>query len=174
VVAAGSFNAAAARLGYTQSAVSAQIRTLERLVGMRLLDRSRGVEGVRLTKAGDDPLAIRERHRGPVRGGVRPPALRPRGGGRRDPARHGPRARGLDGGRSLRRRRPRGRSRAGVCDVAAPRVESLRVTSDVPPRTLALAWHRERVSSLAARQFVRIASEAAEELHAAPQTLRVS
>jgi DNA-binding transcriptional LysR family regulator len=55
-----------------------------------------------------------------------------------------------------------------------PDVESLRVTSDVPPRTLALAWHRERVSSLAARQFVRIASEAAEELHAAPQTLRVS
>lgn len=52
VVAAGSFNAAAARLGYTQSAVSAQIRTLERLVGMRLLDRSRGVEGVRLTKEG--------------------------------------------------------------------------------------------------------------------------
>ena len=52
VVAAGSFNSAAARLGYTQSAVSAQIRTLERLVGARLLDRSRGVKGVRLTKDG--------------------------------------------------------------------------------------------------------------------------
>jgi DNA-binding transcriptional LysR family regulator len=52
VVAAGSFNSAAARLGYTQSAVSAQIRALERLVGTRLLDRSRGVKGVRLTKDG--------------------------------------------------------------------------------------------------------------------------
>src|SRR5207253_4352902 len=52
VVAAGSFNSAAARLGYTQSAVSAQIRTLERLVGTRLLDRSRCVMGVRLTKDG--------------------------------------------------------------------------------------------------------------------------
>src|SRR4051794_21431263 len=52
VVAAGSFNAAAARLGYTQSAVSAQIRALERLVGLRLLDRSRGVRGVTLTPEG--------------------------------------------------------------------------------------------------------------------------
>lgn len=52
VVATGSFSAAAARLGYTQSAVSSQIRALERLVGMRLLDRSRGVRGVTLTPEG--------------------------------------------------------------------------------------------------------------------------
>jgi DNA-binding transcriptional LysR family regulator len=52
VVAAGSFNGAAARLGYTQSAVSAQIRALERLIGVRVLDRSRGARGVALTKEG--------------------------------------------------------------------------------------------------------------------------
>jgi DNA-binding transcriptional LysR family regulator len=52
VIAAGSFNGAAARLGYTQSAVSAQIRALERLIGVRVLDRSRGARGVALTKEG--------------------------------------------------------------------------------------------------------------------------
>jgi DNA-binding transcriptional LysR family regulator len=52
VVAAGSFNGAAARLGYTQSAVSAQIRALERLIGVRVLDRSRGARGVAPTKEG--------------------------------------------------------------------------------------------------------------------------
>ena len=52
VVAAGSFNGAAARLGYTQSAVSAQIRALERLIGVRVLDRSRGARSISLTKEG--------------------------------------------------------------------------------------------------------------------------
>jgi DNA-binding transcriptional LysR family regulator len=52
VVSAGSFNGAAARLGYTQSAVSAQIRALERMIGVRVLDRSRGAREVGLTKEG--------------------------------------------------------------------------------------------------------------------------
>jgi molybdate transport repressor ModE-like protein len=52
VVAAGSFNAAAARLGYTQSAISAQIRALERLIGTRVLERTRGARGVALTPEG--------------------------------------------------------------------------------------------------------------------------
>jgi DNA-binding transcriptional LysR family regulator len=52
VVAAGSFNGAAARLGYTQSAVSAQIRALERSIGVRVLDRSRGARTIGLTKEG--------------------------------------------------------------------------------------------------------------------------
>ncbi|HEY3541998.1 MAG TPA: LysR family transcriptional regulator [Gaiellaceae bacterium] len=52
VVAAGSFIGAANRLGYTQSGVSAQIRTLERLIGSRLIDRTRGARGVALTKEG--------------------------------------------------------------------------------------------------------------------------
>ena len=52
VVSAGSFIGAANRLGYTQSGVSAQIRVLEQLIGVRLIDRSRGARGIALTKDG--------------------------------------------------------------------------------------------------------------------------
>jgi DNA-binding transcriptional LysR family regulator len=47
-----SFSAAADRLGYTQSGVSAQVRTLERCVGARLVDRGRGSRTISLTKQG--------------------------------------------------------------------------------------------------------------------------
>lgn len=46
----GSFSAAAQSLGYTQSAVSRQVATLEALAGRRLFDRGR--HGVTLTPAG--------------------------------------------------------------------------------------------------------------------------
>jgi DNA-binding transcriptional LysR family regulator len=48
----GTFGRAALRLGYTQSAVSQQIAALERIVGVKLLDRPGGPRKVSLTEAG--------------------------------------------------------------------------------------------------------------------------
>src|SRR6476661_9745357 len=48
----GTFGKAATRLGYTQSAVSQQIATLERLVGDRLVERPGGPRPVSITEAG--------------------------------------------------------------------------------------------------------------------------
>src|SRR4029450_8225231 len=47
-----SFRGAAARLGYTQSAISQQIATLERLVGAKLIERPGGPRAVSLTDTG--------------------------------------------------------------------------------------------------------------------------
>jgi DNA-binding transcriptional LysR family regulator len=48
----GGFRAAADRLGYTQSAVSSQIATLERIVGAKLIERPGGPRKVFLTDVG--------------------------------------------------------------------------------------------------------------------------
>jgi DNA-binding transcriptional LysR family regulator len=56
----GSFRRAAQRLGYSQAAVSAQMATLERLLGTRLLNRPRGRGSVTLTDAGQVALAHAE------------------------------------------------------------------------------------------------------------------
>ena len=48
-----SFTRAARRLGYTQSAVSHQMATLEKLVGKQLIERPRGTEAANLTEAGE-------------------------------------------------------------------------------------------------------------------------
>ena len=47
-----SFNRAAAKLGYTQSAISQQIAALERIVGQKLIERPTGAQPMRLTRAG--------------------------------------------------------------------------------------------------------------------------
>jgi DNA-binding transcriptional LysR family regulator len=52
VASEGNFGRAAARLGYTQSAVSQQIAALERIVGERLVDRPGGPRAISLTEAG--------------------------------------------------------------------------------------------------------------------------
>ena len=49
----GTFGRAAERLGYTQSAISQQIATLERIVGQRLIERPGGPRRVSLTEAGE-------------------------------------------------------------------------------------------------------------------------
>ncbi len=48
----GTFGRAAEKLGYTQSAISQQIATLERIVGERLIERPGGSRPVTLTEAG--------------------------------------------------------------------------------------------------------------------------
>ena len=48
----GSFGNAAERLGYTQSAISQQIAALERIVGLRLIERPGGPRPISLTEAG--------------------------------------------------------------------------------------------------------------------------
>jgi DNA-binding transcriptional LysR family regulator len=53
IAAERSFGRAARRLGYTQSAVSQQIATLERIVGEQLVERPGGPRAVSLTEAGE-------------------------------------------------------------------------------------------------------------------------
>jgi len=48
----GSFGRAADKLGYTQSAISQQIAALERIVGLRLIERPGGPRPISLTEAG--------------------------------------------------------------------------------------------------------------------------
>lgn len=48
----GSFGRAAEKLGYTQSAVSQQIAVLERIVGLKLIERPGGPRPISLTEAG--------------------------------------------------------------------------------------------------------------------------
>ena len=48
-----SFNRAATKLGYTQSAISQQIAALERIVGQKLIERPTGAQPMRLTRAGE-------------------------------------------------------------------------------------------------------------------------
>jgi DNA-binding transcriptional LysR family regulator len=52
LAAEGTFGRAAERLGYTQSAISQQIATLERIVGERLVERPGGPRPISLTEAG--------------------------------------------------------------------------------------------------------------------------
>ncbi len=61
VIEEGTFGKAAARLGFTQSAVSQQVASLEQHTGHRLFDRPGGPRRPRLTPAGDVLLTHTER-----------------------------------------------------------------------------------------------------------------
>lgn len=63
----GSFAAAARTLGYSQSAISQQIATLERAAGVRLLDRPVGTRTVTVTEAGERLLRHARRVAGAMR-----------------------------------------------------------------------------------------------------------
>ena len=102
----GTFGRAAESLGYTQSAISQQIQTLERIVGERLVERPGGPRAVSLTEAGS--LLLRHA------GGDRLPSARGPGGHRR--ARTGPRRAAPD--RHVPERR---RARPSRCDAPLQR-----------------------------------------------------
>src|SRR3989440_12043834 len=86
----GSFRAAAAALGFTQSALSHQVSALEAALGQSLFDRPGGRAAGRLTPAGE--AGCRRARRAPPAGarwgagaGRAPPGGgRPAGGGRSD------------------------------------------------------------------------------------------
>lgn len=67
IVDTGSFAAAARALGYSQSAVSQQVATLERAAGTRLLDRPVGTRTVTVTEAGERLLRHARRVAGAMR-----------------------------------------------------------------------------------------------------------
>src|SRR3954471_15992566 len=78
----GSFNRAARRLGYTQSAISQQIAALERAVGQQLVNRPGGPSPVGMTEAGELLL----RHAETIGALLAPPAGRPAALARGDPS----------------------------------------------------------------------------------------
>ena len=87
VASEASFNRAAAKLGYTQSAISQQIAALERVVGQKLIERPGGAQPVRLRWDEEAPcVAIAPRSLGislprlPPGGYVLEVAVRTRGG----------------------------------------------------------------------------------------------
>jgi len=118
----GSFNKAAKKLGYTQSAISQQVAALERIVGLRLIERPGGPRPISLTEAGEillrhadaiqarllaakaDMAALEAGDAGRLRELPRGPPARPSGGGRRSPLPRPPR-------RALQRPFERGRTR---------------------------------------------------------------
>src|SRR5438067_1712425 len=168
----GSFGRAATSLGYTQSAVSQQIATLERIVGERLVERPGGPKPVSLTEAGElllrhaeaivariaaaqaDLSALSDGEAGVLRVGIYQsigarvlPELMRRFGA------------------SWPRVEIQLSEQADDAELLA-RVErgELELTGRVPPRLIALAWHRDRYRSPAARAFVETAREVCAEL----------
>src|SRR5947199_153986 len=184
-----SFGGAARELGYTQSAVSQQIAQLERIVGQQLFNRPGGPRRVEPTEAGllllghadaivarldaarADMAALAEGSAGTLRVGIYQSV-----GARLLPAL----VRRFRAGRVpelnvIFRTDDNGTLGALVAEdlgaaieprlVVDPRdraVKMLPFGSRIPPRTLVLAWHRDRYRSRAAEAFVALAQELAQ------------
>src|ERR671933_770212 len=185
----GSFGRAAKSLGYTQSAVSQQIAALERIVGARLVERPGGPRPVSLFEAVEllrDPYVLIVPADSPLADRPAPPT-------RRDIA-----GLDLIGYRSCRstarienvlRERlnfvfrsdhngtVQGLVGAGVGAALVPRltlephdetIVEIDLGPKVPPRLIALAWHRDRYRTPAAQAFVDTALEVCAELQPEP------
>jgi DNA-binding transcriptional LysR family regulator len=53
-------------------------------------------------------------------------------------------------------------------DLADPRTRAVDMSGKVPPRLIGVAWHRDRLQSVAARSFIDLASEVCAELARQP------
>src|SRR2546427_778200 len=187
----GSFGKAATALGYTQSAVSQQIATLERIVGHRLIDRPGGPKPVSLTEAGRLLLT----HAGAIAARVAAAPL-----AQRDVA---PTWRDLaeldlighkycrslaqlesDARRPLRfvfrsdhNQTVQALVASGVGSALVPRLTmdpedeatELIELPRVQPRLISFAWHRDRYRTPAARAFVETARAVCADLELVPE-----
>jgi DNA-binding transcriptional LysR family regulator len=53
-------------------------------------------------------------------------------------------------------------------DVADPRTRALDMSGKLPPRVIGIAWHRDRVQSVAARSFIDLAGDVCAEIASRP------
>jgi DNA-binding transcriptional LysR family regulator len=53
-------------------------------------------------------------------------------------------------------------------DMGDPRTRVVDMSGKVPPRLIGVAWHRDRVQSVAARSFIELASQVCAELARLP------
>src|SRR5260370_451026 len=175
-----SFGAAARELGYTQSAVSQQVAQLEKVVGQKLVDRPRGPRRGDLTDAGPPLL----RHADAIvaldselAGRDSAPSLRELSGvpliGWRNTGEPETYLRGRvpelnivfrtdDNGTLL------GLVAEGLGVAVVPRlvvnprnpsIVALPFGTRIPPRDIAIVWHRDRFRSAAAQAFAELARD---------------
>src|SRR5438093_375119 len=151
----GTFGAAARKLGYTQSAISQQIATLERIVGQKLIERPGGPRPVSLTDAGRLLLGHAEGITARLQAAqadlqtLRATGKEPRIVFRSD---HNETVQGIAAAGMGVALVPR-----LTVDQTDRRVAVIELGDRLPPRQIALAWHRDRHRTRAAEAFVEAA-----------------
>ena len=53
-------------------------------------------------------------------------------------------------------------------DMADPRTLAVDMSGRLPPRLIGIAWHRDRVQSMAARSFIDLATEVSADIARQP------